>query len=95
MGHGNHSSLLAWRLSRTEEEPGGLQSIGLQRVEHDSSDLARMHTQLGIYVYFHIDLLSVLQYNLILKYHFSPDLNSSLIGRFLTELGLVSSFLHT
>ena len=33
-GHGNHSSILAWRISRTEE-PGGLQSIGLQRVEHD------------------------------------------------------------
>jgi len=29
-----HSSILAWRISRTEE-PGGLQSIGLQRAEHD------------------------------------------------------------
>ena len=26
-GHGNHSSVLAWRIPRTEE-PGGLQSIG-------------------------------------------------------------------
>ena len=29
-----HSSILAWRISWTEE-PGGLQSMGLQRVEHD------------------------------------------------------------
>ena len=29
-----HSSILAWRIPRTEE-PGGLQSIGLQRVGHD------------------------------------------------------------
>ena len=34
-----HSSILAWRISWTEE-PGGLQSIGLQRVRHDWSDLA-------------------------------------------------------
>ena len=33
-GHGNHSSILAWRISWTEE-PGGLQSIGLQSVGHD------------------------------------------------------------
>ena len=29
-----HSSVLAWRIPRTEE-PGGLQSIGLQRVGQD------------------------------------------------------------
>ena len=29
-----HSSILAWRLSWMEE-PGGLQSMGLQRVGHD------------------------------------------------------------
>ena len=29
-----HSSILAWRILRTEE-PGGLQSIGLQRVRHN------------------------------------------------------------
>ena len=28
------SSILAWRIPWTEE-PGGLQSMGLQRVEHD------------------------------------------------------------
>ena len=29
-----HCSILAWRISRTEE-PGGLQSMGTQRVRHD------------------------------------------------------------
>ena len=29
-GHGNHSSILAWRIPWTEE-PGGLQSTALQR----------------------------------------------------------------
>ena len=29
-----HSSILAWRLLWTEE-PGGLQSVGSQRVRHD------------------------------------------------------------
>ena len=29
-----HSSILPWRISQTEK-PGGLQSMGLQRVEHN------------------------------------------------------------
>ena len=33
-GMAAHSSILAWRIPRTGE-PGGLQSIGLQRVRHD------------------------------------------------------------
>ena len=33
-GHGNLSSILAWRIPWTEES-GGLQSIGLQRVGHE------------------------------------------------------------
>ena len=37
-----HSNILAWRMSWTEE-PGGLQSMWLQRVGHDGSDLACMH----------------------------------------------------
>ena len=37
-----HSSILAWRIPRTEE-PGGVQSTGSHRVRHDWSDLARMH----------------------------------------------------
>ena len=37
-----HSSILAWRILWTEE-PGGLLSMGSDRVVHDSSDLARLH----------------------------------------------------
>ena len=33
-GMATHSSILAWRIPWTEE-PGGLQSIALQRVGHD------------------------------------------------------------
>ena len=33
-GVGTHSSILAWRIPQTEE-PGGLQSMGSQRVGHD------------------------------------------------------------
>ena len=34
-----HSSVLVWRISGTGQ-PGGLPSVGLQRVGHDGSDLA-------------------------------------------------------
>ena len=37
-----HCSILAWRIPWTEE-PGGLQSMGLQRVRHNWRDLACMH----------------------------------------------------
>ena len=33
-GTATHSSILSWRIPRTEE-PGGLQSIGSQRIGHD------------------------------------------------------------
>ena len=33
-GMATHSSILAWRIPWTQE-PGGLQSVGSQRVEHD------------------------------------------------------------
>ena len=33
-GMATHSSILAWRIPWTEE-PGGLQSTGLQKVGHD------------------------------------------------------------
>ena len=39
-GMATHSSILAQRIPWTEE-PGGLQSMGSQRVRHDWSDLAR------------------------------------------------------
>ena len=40
-GHGNPLQVLAWKIPRTKE-PGGLQSIGSQRVRRDWSDLAHM-----------------------------------------------------
>ena len=44
-GMATHSSILAWRNPWTEE-PGGLQSMGSQRVGHNLSDLAHAHTML-------------------------------------------------
>ena len=38
-----HPSILAWRIPWTEE-PGGLQFIKSQRVRHDWSNIAGMHT---------------------------------------------------
>jgi len=42
-GIATHSSVLAWRIPWTEE-PGGLQSLASQRVRHDWSHWALMHT---------------------------------------------------
>ena len=42
-----HSSILTWRILWTEE-PGGLQSMGSQRVGCDWSDWARTHSRLWI-----------------------------------------------
>ena len=42
-GMATHSSILAWRIPWTEEL-GRLQSIWLQRLGHDRSDLAHRHT---------------------------------------------------
>ena len=42
-GMATHFSILAWRITRTEE-PGRLQSIESRRVRHDWSDLAPMNT---------------------------------------------------
>ena len=39
-----HSSILAWRIPWIKE-PGGLQSMGSQKVGHDLSDLEHTHTQ--------------------------------------------------
>ena len=40
-GMATHPSTLAWKIPWTEE-PGGLQSMGSQRVRNDCSDLAHM-----------------------------------------------------
>ena len=42
-GMATHSSILAWRIPWTEE-PGGLQSIGSQRVGYNSGNLGCTHT---------------------------------------------------
>ena len=34
VGNGNHSSILSWKIPWIED-PGGLHSVGLQRVGHD------------------------------------------------------------
>ena len=51
-GMATHSSTLAWRIPWTEE-PGGLQSIGLQRVEQNWGNLAHMqkcHKHLNAFI---------------------------------------------
>ena len=44
-GMATNSSILAWEIPWTEE-PGGLQSIELQRAGHDRSDLALAHAHI-------------------------------------------------
>ena len=41
----SYSSILAWRITRTEKL-GGLQFIALQRAGHDSSNLAHTHARI-------------------------------------------------
>ena len=50
-----HSSILAWRISGTEE-PGGLPSMGSHRVGHNWSDLAAAaaYVYVHLYTYTHI-----------------------------------------
>ena len=43
-GIATHSNILAWTIPWTEE-PGGLQSMGSQKVRHDRSDLACTQTR--------------------------------------------------
>ena len=47
-----HSSILAWRIPRTEE-PGRLQSMGSQRVGHDWAT-SLTHSLTHIYVHIHV-----------------------------------------
>ena len=59
-----HSSILAWRIQCTEK-PGGLQSMGSQRVRHDWSDLACAHAYTHICNMYLLSELSlpVIKYN--------------------------------
>ena len=49
-GMATHSSVLAWRIPRTEEL-GGLQSMGLQRVRHDWVTNTSTFQQWNTYIY--------------------------------------------
>ena len=49
-----HSSILAWRIPGMGE-PGGLQSMGSQRVGHDGSDLAHKHVRIPVGFFVEID----------------------------------------
>ena len=46
-----HSNILAWRITWMEE-PGGLQSMGLQRIEYDRSTDTSFHIWSNIYISF-------------------------------------------
>ena len=53
-----HSSILAWRISGTEE-PSGLPSMGSHRVGHDRSDLAAA-AAVNILLIFYVNLIAYL-----------------------------------
>ena len=56
-GHGNPLQYSSWKIQWTEDL-GGLQSMGLQRVGHDWSDLACIHViTIFVFVFNHEDLL--------------------------------------
>ena len=50
-----YSSILAWRIPWTEE-PGRLQSMGLQRVGHDRATNTLTHTHTTTYIH-HYDIV--------------------------------------
>ena len=69
-GMATHSSILAWRIPWTEE-PGGLSSIGSQRVRHDWSDVAHRRAGFkGIHNVSGSDLPISWCFHLIYKGHF-------------------------
>ena len=59
-GNANQYSILAWRIPWTEE-PGGLQSLGLQRAGHDWSDWACTYTQamMSIFIHFYSNVFAL------------------------------------
>ena len=64
-GLATHSSILAWRIPWTEE-PGGLLSIGWQRVKHNWSDWASMHAPEKHNQYIRIQDISVYRQDIFL-----------------------------
>ena len=67
-GMATHSSILAWRIPWTEE-PGGLWSVGSQRVRHNWSDLT--HPQI-ICICITDSLYSTIETNTTLYSNFTP-----------------------
>ena len=63
-----HSSILAWRIPWMEE-PGGLQSMGLQGIEYDQSTDTSLHICSNIYISFKYVCVCVCVY--ILKLYIS------------------------
>ena len=69
-----HSSILAWRIPCTEE-PGGLQSMGSQRVRYYGSDLALAaqyilniyYTLMYIYIIWYVSIIYYNIYYLLIK----------------------------
>ena len=51
-GMATHFSVLAWKIPRTEE-PGKLQSMGLQRVRHNWSEWAHQHAYINDYIIYY------------------------------------------
>ena len=64
----NHSSILAWKISQTEE-PGGLQSMGLQRVRHNWVT-NRQHVMSGNSISSYLEFTEFLRCRLILFIRF-------------------------
>ena len=54
-----NSNILGWRIPWTEE-PGGPQSMGLQRVSHDWSNLSHTHTHTQGHIIAQLNLVPVL-----------------------------------
>ena len=50
-----HSNILAWEIPWTEEA-GGLQSVGLQRVRHDSETNTHTHTHTHTYTHTYLHM---------------------------------------
>ena len=72
-----HSSILAWRIPWTEE-PGGLQSMGSQRIRHDWATNTTIYICICIYIYAyththtHIVFYTVSHYDSLRKTGHSP-----------------------
>ena len=67
--NGTHSSILAWRIPRTEE-PGGLQSMGPQRVQRDQIHTYIFHSIEMILSFFYFFMLICLN-RLIFKLRYN------------------------